>query len=156
MTLTPTHGPHQMTDTPTPADTVDPDGYVKVFHEGFNEWIGPVYGRFDGPRLGPHHFFIDVRPDHLNGGGMTHGGFLAAISDVVLGSTVAHSVDGMGATISLNCDFLSGVEAGTRLQGEATISRLTRSVAFVSGRLFTDDKTVLTANGIWKIFTRTT
>lgn len=128
-----------------------PDGYTATFPEGFNAWVGPILGKFDGPEMGPHHFIFDVRPEHLNGGDMVHGGALMALVDVVLGSTVAHAVGGMGSTITLNCDFLAGVKPGTRIEGEATLSRKTGSVAFVSGRLFSGDTTFMTASGIWKI-----
>ena len=74
-----------------------------------------------------------------------------ALADVVLGSTVANAVGGMGSTITLNCDFLAGVKPGTRIEGEAVLSRKTGSVAFVSGRLFSGDTTFMTASGIWKI-----
>lgn len=136
-----------MTDTPPPV----PDGYVPIFPDGFNAYIGPILGKFDGPEMGPHHFIFDVRPEHLNGGDMMHGGMLMALADVVLGSTVAQSIGGMGSTIALNCDFLAGAQPGTRIEGEATISRKTNSVVFVSGRLFSGDKTLLTASGIWKV-----
>jgi uncharacterized protein (TIGR00369 family) len=135
-----------MTDNPD-----IPAGYEPVFDAGFNAYVGPILGNFSGPQLGPHHFLFDVRPEHLNGGDMLHGGMMMALADVILGSTVANAVGAMGATISLNCDFIAGAEVGTRLEGESTISRLTRSVAFVSGRLFKEDKTYLTASGIWKI-----
>lgn len=128
-----------------------PDRYEAIFQQGFNAWVGPILGRFDGPTLGPHHFILDVRPEHLNGGGMMHGGMMMTLADVVLGSTVAHAAGGMGSTVSLNCDFLAGIKSGTRVEGEATVSRLTRSVAFVSGRLFSGDRTFLTASGIWKV-----
>ena len=128
-----------------------PAGYEAIFQQGFNAWVGPILGNFAGPDMGPHHFIFDVRPEHLNGGDMLHGGMMMTLADVVLGSTVANAVGGMGSTIALNCDFLAGVKPGTRVEGEATVSRLTRSVAFVSGRLFSGDQTFLTASGIWKI-----
>lgn len=128
-----------------------PEGYVPVFPEGFNAYVGPILGRFDGPELGPHHFFLDLRPEHMNGGDMMHGGMMMSLADVVLGSTVAHAAGAMGSTISLNCDFLAGAPLGTRVEAEAIVSRKTRSVAFVSGRLFSGDVTFMTASGIWKI-----
>lgn len=133
------------------ATTEIPEGYEAIFPEGFNAWVGPIFGRFDGPDEGPHHFFLDVRHEHLNGGGMMHGGMMMSLADVVLGSTVAHATGGMGSTISLNCDFLAGAKAGMRVEAEAIISRKTRSIAFVSGRLYSGETTFMTASGIWKI-----
>lgn len=131
-----------------------PEGYKPIFHLGYNAFVGPIFGKFDGPDEGPHHFIFDVSPEHLNGAGMVHGGMMMTLADVVLGSTVANATGAMGSTISLNCDFLAGAKPGTRIEAEATISRKTRSIAFVSGRLFAEGRTLLTASGIWKISDR--
>ncbi|MBM3556959.1 MAG: PaaI family thioesterase [Alphaproteobacteria bacterium] len=54
-------------------------------------------------------------------------------------------------TISLNTDFVSGAKPGDWIDGEAEITRKTRNLVFVSGRLSVEGKTVLNASGIWKI-----
>lgn len=128
-----------------------PTGMQPIFNQTFNAHIGPIFGSFEGPDLGPHDFLFDVKDHHLNSDGFAHGGLLMALADIMLGSTVAYAKKGMGATISLNCDFLAAVPAGTRLKGETRINRMTPSVAFVSGRLFSGDRTFLTALGVWKV-----
>jgi uncharacterized protein (TIGR00369 family) len=128
-----------------------PTGYELIQNTGFNAWIGPILGKFSSSQTGPHHFILDLRDEHLNGGGMMHGGLMMAMADSVLGTTVRRAAGALGSTISLNCDFLAGAGPGERIQAEAVISRMTRSIAFVNGRLYTDEKTLLTASGIWKI-----
>ncbi len=127
-----------------------PEGYAPVWNEGFNAYVGPFYGR---PRDdGSVHFFVDVRDDHMNGAGMVHGGMMMAFADAVLGTAVSISVDNAPcATMTLNTDFVAAGQNGIRLEGEAEITRATRSVVFVSGRIYQGDKTLLTASGIWKI-----
>ena len=100
-----------------------PAGYEPVFDLGFNAHLGSIYRKLASPDGDPHHYLFDVAPHHLNTGGFTHGGVLMTLADVVLGSTVAHSVGFMCSTISLSCDFLAGAKLGDRIEGSATITR---------------------------------
>jgi len=131
-----------------------PTSYEPVFDLGFNAHLGTIYRKIADQDGSSHHYLFDVGPHHLNTGGFTHGGVLMTLADVVLGSTVAHAVGFMCSTISLNCDFLAGAKLGDRIEGEATITRQTRSVAFVSGILSVGDQPLMTASGIWKILER--
>ncbi len=127
-----------------------PEGYAAVWNEGFNAYVGPFYGRpNDDDSV---HFFLELRDEHMNGAGMAHGGLLMAFADAVLGTAVSLSVDGAPcATMTLNTDFVAAAKLGERVEGEAEVTRKTRSVVFVQGRLFVGDKTLMTATGIWKI-----
>ena len=131
-----------MTDIPT--------NYSPVWNEGFNAYVGPFYG---APREdGTVHFLMDLRDEHMNGGGMAHGGLLMAFADACLGTAVNLSIDGLAsATMTLNTDFIAAGVKGIRLEAEAEVVRRTRSVVFVSGRVYQADRTLLTATGIWKI-----
>lgn len=127
-----------------------PEGYAPAWNEGFNEYVGPFYGKANED--GTVHFFVDMREEHLNGAGMAHGGFLMAFADAVLGTAVSLAVDGAPcATMTLNSDFVAAAKPGARIEGEAEVTRRTRSVVFVSGRVYAGDKTLLTASGIWKV-----
>lgn len=127
-----------------------PEGYAPAWNEGFNAYVGPFYGKALGD--GSVHFFVDMRPEHMNGAGHPHGGFLMAFADAVLGTAVNVAIDGAAsATMTLNTDFVATVADLTRLEGEAEVTRRTRSVVFVQGRVYAGDKTLLTATGIWKV-----
>lgn len=138
------------------SDAAPPSGYEPVFNVGFNAYVGPIW-RKPGEGEAPDSFLFEVREHHLNGGGFVHGGMLMALADVVLGVTVSRAVGGAPcATVSLNCDFVAAAKQGDRIEGEARITRRTRSVVFVSGELHTQTEgaartTLLTATGIWKI-----
>ncbi|MFP3942981.1 MAG: PaaI family thioesterase [Alphaproteobacteria bacterium] len=133
-----------------------PPGYEPVSDAGFNDYVGPIWFK-PGAGEAPGHFLFDVREHHLNGGGFLHGGMAMALADVVLGVTVSRAIGGAPcATVSLNCDFTAAGRAGERIEGEARVTRRTRSVVFVSGELFTRGRdgarrTLMTATGIWKI-----
>ncbi len=127
-----------------------PEGYAPAWNEGFNAYVGPFYGR---PREdGSVHFILDLRDKHLNGGGVAHGGLLMAFADAVLGTAVSVAVEGAPcATMTLNADFVASADKGARIEGEAEVTRATRSVVFVAGRIYAGEKTLLSASGIWKI-----
>jgi uncharacterized protein (TIGR00369 family) len=127
-----------------------PEGYAPAWNEGFNAYVGPFYGKVRED--GSVHFFLDQRDEHMNGAGHTHGGLLMAFADAVLGTAVNAAIDGApSATMTLNADFIAAGSPGARLEGEAEVTRRTRSVVFVQGRVYAGDKTLLTATGIWKI-----
>lgn len=125
--------------------------YEPIFNVGFNAYVGPIYRKLSEDPALSHHYIFDVRNEHLNGSGFTHGGLLMTVVDAILGSTVAHRVGHMCTTISLNCDFISAAKEGERIEGRASITRQTRSVVFVGGQLCVQDRTLMTASGIWKV-----
>jgi len=133
-----------MTTTTKPA----PAGYTAVFGDaGFNKHVGPVWRSPDGAE-----FLLDVRAEHLNGGGTLHGGMAMALADIVMGRTVRDALkDARALTISLNCDFIGPAKLNDRIKGTAKITRKTRSIIFVSGDLAVDGRPIMTATGIWKI-----
>lgn len=127
-----------------------PEGYAPAWNEGFNKYVGPFYGK--AREDGSVHFFTDLREEHLNGTGVVHGGFLMAFADAVLGTAVSLAVEGVPcATMTLNTGFIAAAKPGGRIEGEADVTRRTRSVVFVQGRVYAGDKTLMTASGIWKV-----
>jgi len=137
-----------------------PEGYSPIFDKGFNAYVGPIMRKAagtDGPSGREDHYLLHARPEHLNGAKSVHGGMLMAMSDVVLGSTVAHAIDlSPCSTISLSCDFVAAGKLGDTIEGRARVTRRTRSVVFVAGELYVTQedgsiRTLMTATGIWKI-----
>ena len=120
---------------------------------GFIDLIGPVHA-VAGPDGGDALAFA-VAPRHLDPSGQCHPGMLTAFADHVLGTLARAAVAEAGgagvATVSLNCDFIGTVAAGETVVGTAQIIRRTRSMVFVAGLLHASGRTVLSANGIWKV-----
>lgn len=130
-----------------------PEGYEPFFNDtGFNAYIGPVYIKPATSEEAPARFIFDIKDIHMNGGGHVHGGLLMALSDIMLGARCHLATQGKPcSTVSLNCDFVAGGLPGDRIEGEATITRTTRSVVFVSGKLSARGKVLMSASGVWKI-----
>jgi acyl-coenzyme A thioesterase PaaI-like protein len=87
----------------------------------------------------------------MNAAGVTHGGFIMSVLDSGMG-TAAHSViDGKAVTITLDIKFISGSKSGQEIIGYAKIKKKTKSLIFMQGELKSNDITLATAEGIWKI-----
>lgn len=112
----------------------------------FGASLGPLYRRRDGGG-----FALRVELKHRNVRGVIHGGALMTLADQVLGLTVQQAIDGApAATVSLNCDLVASAEPGDLIEGEAYVTRVTRSLVFVHGTLRCGEKLILTASGLWK------
>lgn len=113
----------------------------------FARSIGPLYIRLDG--VG---FAFVAGERHCNARGVVHGGMLMTFADQTLGLTVQRTVGSVDvATVSLNCDLVDGVRPGELVEGEAVVTRITRSLVFVQGSVRCNARPVLTASGLWKI-----
>jgi acyl-coenzyme A thioesterase PaaI-like protein len=82
-----------------------------------------------------------------------HGGVLLTFADYVIYRAIG---DERGhqqqfATINLNTQFLAAAKQSQIIYGDGRVVRNTRSVIFAEGRLWTDERKVMTATGIWKI-----
>lgn len=94
-----------------------------------------------------------VQDYHLNSGGITHGGFITALMDSGLGTSVYRFLGGERriATISLDVKFVAPSFKSETLLGSAKIVKKTSSMVFVRGELYVEGKVIATADGIWKI-----
>ena len=139
------------------ADLGPPPGYEPLglfARECFEALVGPIYAA-TGTEAGIARFGFRAEPRHANPFGVVHGGMLVTVVDTMMGATVFHSLDGQTcATISLTTDFLAGARVGDWIEGEASLTRLTRAVAFVRGTLRVGDRPILTATGTWAVIDR--
>jgi uncharacterized protein (TIGR00369 family) len=126
-----------------------PEGFVPhpVPDGGFGQLLGPLYSRRIGESL---RFGFACKENHTNAMKGVHGGLLMTFADQVLGLSVQHALQSNRvATVSLNCDFVSGVRPGQWIEGEARITRIAQSLVFVEGTIFRGQNIVLTASGLW-------
>lgn len=115
--------------------------------ERFVIMIGPLYQKWDNDRL-ICGFRADVQ--HLNAGGLVHGGMLTTLADHTLSVFIARTVGAVCATISLNSDYLASARAGDWVQCTPTITRTTRSLIFARAQISASDRPVMSASGVWK------
>ena len=99
-----------------------------------------------------YEFKTKINENHLNAAKITHGGFIAALTDAGVG-TAAHRTTGANicVTISLELKFISQVKLGQELIGLVKVQKKTKSLVFLTCELRADDKIAATASGVWKI-----
>jgi uncharacterized protein (TIGR00369 family) len=87
---------------------------------------------------------FDGKREFCNPAGFVQGGILAAMLDDTMGPAVFTKTEGRlyTATISMTVNFLAPARPGP-ITGEATVTQLGKTVAFVEGKLMAADGTVL-------------
>jgi acyl-coenzyme A thioesterase PaaI-like protein len=116
----------------------------------FTQLVGPVWAQRqpDGSSL----YGLLAEERHTNSRGVVHGGMLMTFADHMLGWLVWDLVDRRPcATVSLNNQFTAAVKPGDFVIMQGRVLRQTRSLIFVQGEAKVGEKTVLAAEGIWKI-----
>ena len=99
-----------------------------------------------------YEFKTTINENHLNTAGITHGGFIAALTDAGSGTAAHRAADNAPCvTISLDLKFIAPVKLGQELIGITKIQKKTKSMVFLTCELMAENKIVATASGIWKI-----
>jgi uncharacterized protein (TIGR00369 family) len=127
-----------------------PPGFVETKRGPFMTHNGPTYYKLEGDDL--RHGFR-VLPRHCNGRGIVHGGWLSAFADGVLGAAVWRGTQTQAVTVRLNVDYLGMVRAGEWVEGVATLTKATRSLAFARAEVVCAGRKVLSAEGVFKLMT---
>ena len=103
-----------------------------------------------------YQFKTVITENHLNAGGITHGGFISSVVDAGAGTAAHKAADNNPCvTISLELKFISPVKLGQELIGTTKIQKKTKSMIFLTCELKASDKIVATASGVWKILNLT-
>ena len=111
--------------------------------------IGPFLARREGE--GWRYAFV-AEQRHLNLGGVVHGGMLVSFADDALGMTVWQAAGRKPCTtVQLNTQFIAPVRLREMVEVRAEVLRATRTVVFVRGALEVAGRTVVHADGVWKI-----
>ena len=96
------------------------------------------------PRDGWIRIGFEGKPDFCNPAGFVQGGILSAMLDDTMGPAVFVMTDGKlyTATITMTVNFLSPAKPGP-IVGEANVTQLGKTIAFVEARLMAGNGTVL-------------
>lgn len=114
----------------------------------FEDMIGPFYHKDNGDGTHRSAFIAEAR--HCNAGGMLHGGLLMSFADYSLFAIAKEILGGPCVTVAMNSEFVAAGEAGELIESAGEITRATRSLIFVRGKIFSADKTILSFSGIIK------
>ncbi|MBI2995240.1 MAG: PaaI family thioesterase [Candidatus Melainabacteria bacterium] len=96
---------------------------------------------------------LALKPEHLNNGGIAHGGMLATLFDVVLAGAINTVMDKKEfcVTANLNIDYVNPAFPG-ELYAKAKVTKRGNTLAFVEGVIETENRVLIAkANGIWVI-----
>lgn len=96
-------------------------------------------------------FLFGTDDRHHNGNGAVHGGLLATYIDHTMGRTARLAAETRVATIQLDIQYLAAARPGDFIEAHGVVTRRTRSVLFMAGRLSVGGKGVVAATGIWKV-----
>lgn len=125
-----------------------------VDDKAFNSHNGPIrFARGDGCWYGA----IELGPNHMNFGGVCHGGVYMALADVTMG-VGAHQIGDRQrcATIDFNAHFLAAAKLGQTLVCRATVNRMVSGVVFMESELWAGGRQCMAASGIWKVLSQET
>jgi uncharacterized protein (TIGR00369 family) len=129
-----------------------PEGFRAVdLGPGFVTNNAQLYGRWADEKLALG-FRVEARLANL--AGSLHGGMLASFADTFLPYAVMYQSLGkrrIMPTINLQIDYVAPAMMGSWVHGEATVLRVTRTIAFVQGLAFADGEVIARASGIFKL-----
>lgn len=138
-------------DTETDAAPEIPSGFELYGYdvENFVDQIAPLYWRKHDAGA---DFFLPVLKRHTNPLGIVHGGVEMTMLDICLGATAGVVVGHRGVypTVNLNISFMAAAGEGEALLAQAEVTKITRSLAFVTGRISAGDRVLATATGVYK------
>ena len=131
------------------AERLESDGWTIVETTGFLNLIGPLWQRV---RNGESEYALITQDKHHNRRGRVQGGLLMTFADRACGMT-ARVVSGRPtlATVQLDVHFVDSGKIGDILFARPRVTRVTRTLIFVTTEVTANDRCVVTASGVFKI-----
>jgi acyl-coenzyme A thioesterase PaaI-like protein len=131
------------------ADQLISDGWTIVETTGFLNLVGPLWQRMVD---GEPEYALVTQDKHHNRRGMVQGGLLMTFADRACGMA-ARFVSGRPtmATVQLDVHFVDTGRIGETLMTRPRVIRTTRSLVFVNAEVKANNRTIVTANGVFKI-----
>ena len=128
-----------------------PEGFEPLLMPGeFMDLVGPYFAK----RLpdGSYRYGLASDKRHTNTNGLVHGAAYMGFVDTIMGHSVREGIGRNCATISLHSHFVGSVKPGAWMEATVTITRATRSMAYMQAEIFSDETVLHTASGIFKLF----
>ena len=124
------------------------DYQVYEYDDPFEDHVGPLgYKVVDGTIT--FAFLADAR--HRNTAGTVHGGMLMTFADFALCLTATWDQPGEKCvTVSCNSEFVAPGRLGDLIEASGEVVRRTKSLTFVRGQVYTDDRILLNYSAIVK------
>jgi|TARA_Y100000588_G_scaffold316876_1_gene345630 uncharacterized protein (TIGR00369 family) len=124
------------------------DYQVYEYDDPFEDHVGPLgYKVVDGTIT--FAFLADAR--HRNTAGTVHGGMLMTFADFALCLTATWDQPGEKCvTVSCNSEFVAPGRPGDLIEASGEVVRRTKSLTFVRGQVYADDRILLNYSAIVK------
>ncbi len=106
--------------------------------------ISPFLGHLNVEKIklgsGRSRVYLEIRPEHTNRNRTVHGGVVATLLDVAVGSAATSVVDAseIPLTASLNVDYIQSATAGERLIAEGKVVKKGSRIVFVEAVVNTE------------------
>jgi acyl-coenzyme A thioesterase PaaI-like protein len=135
--------------TDAAADQLISDGWTIVDTTGFLNLVGPLWQRMMN---GEPEYALVAQDKHHNRRGLVQGGLLMTFADRACGMA-ARFASGRPtmATVQLDVHFVDAGKIGETLMTRPRVIRTTRSLVFVTTEVKANGRTIVTANGVFKI-----
>lgn len=128
---------------------LEADGWKCNEGRGFTAQVGPFWTRDEPVReMG---ILTEARHgnDHL---GTVHGGVLMTFADLALGYGVARAIGGPHCvTVQLQIQLVATGKIGEFIHCQSEVVRRTSQLVFARGLILAGDRTIASADGIWKL-----
>jgi uncharacterized protein (TIGR00369 family) len=117
---------------------------------GFNQLLGPVYGRMQQSKL---TLGMRIGNRHINPHQTCHGGVLGCFADmqVYVSQQESHLKHVLLPTINMTIDYISPAVLGDWLEGRTTLIRATHSTLFQQTLAVVGDRPVFRSSCIYKV-----
>ena len=125
-------------------------GWTTINTDGFSGAVGTLWTRGTGSELIVGFVADDRHTNHH--AGTVHGGALMTFADIALGFSVVKALGApICATAQLQMQFIAAGRTGELITCRPEIIRRTSQLVFVRGLINAGEKTIASADGIWKV-----
>lgn len=131
--------------------TLQAAGWRQIKTGAFSGTLGGLWARGEGTEV-TAAFVVGTGQanEHM---GTVHGGALMTFADCALGLAIVTALGGAHcATTQLQMHFVSTAREGDLVTCRPEVIRRTSQLVFVRGLLVVGEKTIASADGIWKVF----
>ena len=99
---------------------------------------------------GIQHFVLKAEARHCNRHEIVHGGLMMTMIDLAMVVAAKETRDEQLVTVSHNSEFVDAGRAGDLIEANGELVRRTGSMAFVRGRVYVGERTLLSSSAVLK------
>lgn len=117
---------------------------------GFNDAIAPLFMKFnkDGFELA-----LQVDKHHCNPMGICHGAVYMTMMDILLSSSICHSIGKFVGTptININLNYMAASKQGDWIYGRVKTDKTTNTMGFAQAEIYNDEGIKVSSQGVFKL-----